>query len=356
MPRIPERADTDLRSLPKCNLHSHLEGSLRPETFWELAREQGLDPGIPRERVARLLQVDGREDSLVGYLEKISLGYQVMKTATALRRTAFEAAEDAARDGVVYFELRAGPLTHVHQGLTVHQAIEAMLAGLHEAETHYPVTCRLIVAALRHHDPAANVDLARAAVEHKDEGVVGFDLAGDEAGYPAGPHADAFRVARDGGLGITVHAGEAAGPDNVRYAVEVLGASRIGHGVRSVESPEVMDGLLERGITLEVCPLSNVHTRAVEGLASHPVRRIFDAGIRLSIGDDDPVTSDTSVSKELTLLRHGFGFDDPEIAAIQRMGLEAAFGLDDGQRAALIGAVEAGAAQLGDPASAGRVA
>lgn len=338
---FPDRPDPDLRALPKCNLHSHLEGSIRPATFLDLARERGLNLGVGLEGVGALLQVDGSETGLVDYLEKISAGYQVLTTPSALRRVAFEAAEDAARDGVLYFELRAGPLTHVNRGLGVHQAIDAILAGLQHAEAAYGITCRLIIAALRHHEPADNVALAHAAVEHRDDGVVGFDLAGDEAGYAASSHADAFAVARRGGLGITVHAGEAGGAENVRYAVEALGAGRIGHGVRSAGSPAMMRLLQERGVTLEVCPASNVHTRTVASLAAHPVRRLFDAGVRVTIGDDDPVTSDTSVSKELTLLRDVFGFEAAEIVRIQKMGLEAAFGLDGGRRRRIMAALEA---------------
>jgi adenosine deaminase len=217
----------------------------------------------------------------------------------------------------------------------VEAVIAAILKGLKEAEGAFGLTCRLIVAALRNHAPDTNARLAEAAASFLDEGVVGFDLAGDEAGYPAQLHAEAFRIADKRGLGITVHAGEAAGPENVRYAVEQLGATRIGHGVRSAASPETLALLRQRGVLLEICPTSNIHTQAVTSLATHPVRAFYDQEIKLSIGDDDPVTSRTRVSNELTLLRRRFGFTIPELRHTQQMGLEAAFLREGALRAEL---------------------
>lgn len=346
-PFLPPPADAALRQLPKCNMHTHLEGSVRPATWWELARKQGLDAGS-LEASGALLQVDGTERSLVDYLAKISRTYPVLKDREALRRTTFEAAEDAARDGVVYLELRAGPMTHAGPGLPVEEAIESLLEGLRRAEERYGIVARLIVAALRHHPPETNVRLAKAAVAYRDEGVVGFDLAGDEAGFPPQLHAEAFAVARRGGLGITVHAGEAAEAENVVYAVEAMGAMRIGHGVRSVDSDSAVEMLERSGILLEICPTSNVHTGAVASIAAHPVRRLYDRGVPISIGDDDPVTSRTSVSNELTLLRDQFGFTVEELAGIQRMALESSF-LQESNVKARVAGVLAGGSSRGQP-------
>jgi adenosine deaminase len=322
---LPPKADPDLWRLPKVNLHSHLEGSLRPETLWDLAQKQGIKLGIEHSKLDSALQVNGEERSLVDYLDKIALSYQVLKDGEALQRCAFEAAKGAAQDGVIYFELRAGPALHSRPGLSIKDVILSMLMGLRQAETIFDIHCGLIVAALRSHDPVVNVELAKIAVTLKDEGVSGFDLAGDEVGFPASLHKEAFRIAREGGLGITVHAGEAAGPENVRYAVEVLQATRIGHGIRSIQSPEVLDLLKEHGTLLEVCPTSNVQTHAVSGIDQHPVRKLFDSGVRITIADDDPTTSRTSVSSELTLLKKQFGFTHNELGKIQLMGIEGAF-------------------------------
>jgi adenosine deaminase len=339
--RSPEQVPQAIQQLPTCNLHTHLEGSIRPDTVWELAQEIGLALPVGRDQVADQLQVSGEERSLIDYLEKIAFAYPALRTAEALRRTSYEAALDAAADGVVYFELRAGPVTHTGPDLSIEQAIAAMLEGLRQAEAEVGIVARLIVAALRNHEPEVNTRLAHIAVEFQPEGVVGFDLAGDEANYPAQLHAEAFHVARRGGLGITVHAGEAGGADNVRYAVEVLGATRIGHGVRSVEESPVVDLLRDRGILLEICPTSNVHTYAVPAIEAHPVRHLYDHGIPISIGDDDPVTSRTRVSRELALLHERFGFSLPELRAIQRMGLRAAFLRDEAQRRELLALLDA---------------
>jgi adenosine deaminase len=325
-----------IQALPKVNLHTHLEGSIRPQTFWELANELGIPVPPSPEGARDLLQVNGSETSLVDYLKKISINYPVLRKAAALRRTAFEAAEDAARDGVIYLELRFGPVTHASPDLPLEKVIESVVEGLRQAEAAYPITCRLITAALRHHDPQANLRLAQVAIQLRSRGVVGFDLAGDEAHYPAQLHAAAIQVANQGGLGITVHAGEAAGAENVIYAVRELGARRIGHGTHSISSPAALALLRERGVLLEVCPTSNVHTQAVPEIDQHPVRRLFEEDISISIGDDDPVTSCTRVSNELTLLRGRFAFDYAGLGAIQQMGMRDAFLEDENLRQRLM--------------------
>lgn len=315
----------EILALPKCNLHSHLEGSVRPATFRELALQQGLAFRDEDSCVEDMLQVNGSETSLADYLAKIAVNYSVLKDPDAMRRVAYEAAEDAFNDGVVYLELRFGPVTHSTPQFPIQRCIESVLEGLQEAETKYGIICRLIVAALRHHDPAINLDLAQIAVTYQKFGVVGFDLAGDEAAYPASLHQKALLLARESGLGLTVHAGEASGAKEVMFAVRVLGASRIGHGIRSTESTELLQLLREKQILLEVCPTSNIHTKAVPALDQHPVRFFYDYGISIAIGDDDPITSDTRVSKELTLIRDHFGFSLEEIKRLQLTALEHSF-------------------------------
>ncbi len=322
---VPPEAPDLIRELPKCDIHTHLEGSVRPETFLELAAQQGLALPFAPESVWQKVQVDGSETSLVDYLDKIAVNYPVLKSAEGLRRAAFEAAEDAHRDGVVYFELRAGPALHAHPGLPVEACIVSMLDGLCAASEQYGVVTGLIVAGLRNHDPRINVELVRAACRYQGRGAVGFDLAGDEAGYPAALHREAFALAREADLPFTVHAGEASGPENVRYAVEVLGAGRIGHGVRSIESRAVMELLRERQVLLEVCPTSNVHTGTVPSISAHPLKALHDFGIPISINDDDPITSRTRVSNELGLLHSLFGMPLETLVEIQLTTLDHSF-------------------------------
>ncbi len=337
----------EILKLPKCNLHTHLEGSVRPATFVELAQRQGIFFGEEPFHAEEMLQVNGSEQSLADYLAKIAINYPILKNPAALKRVAFEAAEDAFRDGVIYLELRFGPVTHVTSQFTLEECIESVLEGLHEAELKYGIVCRLIVAALRHHDPATNLTLARVAAKYRDDGVVGFDLAGDEAAYPASLHQKALLKAREKGLGLTVHAGEASGAPEVAYAIEVLGAQRIGHGVRSVESEQVLQMLRERQIMLEVCPTSNIHTQAIPSLAQHPVRVLYDKGIPISINDDDPITSRTRVSKELTLLYTNFGFSLAEIQGFQITALEHSLLRDEAIRRRIRARIEMASFSLG---------
>ena len=332
---MPPKSSPVYRKLPKCNLHTHLEGSVRPATFLELAGMQNKKLPFDPLEVEKYFRVNGEENNLVDYLNKIMVNYLILQDSEALRRTAFEAAEDAFYDGVVYFELRAGPVTHATAELPVSVCIESMLTGLKQAEERYGIVCRLIVAGLRDHHPDKNLELAQIATGFMDAGVVGFDLAGDENGYPAEIHKNSFYAIRDSGLGITVHAGEAAGWESVQYAVEEIGAQRIGHGVRSIESPKLMEILREKQILLEICPTSNVHTGTFPDIRNHPVRKLYDFGIPISIGDDDPVTSRTLVSNELTLLDETFGFNLQDFVIIQLASLDHSFLRDSDLKARL---------------------
>ena len=312
-------------TMPLVNLHSHLEGLIRPATYLELCRAIGHPAPSSLEEAQALLSVDGSETCLHDYLERITPVGPILKSVAALERTSYEAAEDSRRDGVAYFELRAGPLLHLTATMDTATTIEAMLRGLREAERALGITARLIVCALRAHDPRDNEALARVAVRYAGRGVVGFDLAGDEKGYPARHHARAYAIAAAGGLGLTCHAGEGEGSASIVEAVEILGARRIGHGTHLDDTPGRVAWARSEGLVLEICPTSNVDTRAVPSLADHPVRRLFDAGVRISIGDDDPTTSRTRIARELRLLAHTFGFTPHELLQIQRTGLDAAF-------------------------------
>lgn len=322
---IPPKPSRLLLEMPKCNIHTHLEGSVRPETFLELASQQNVPLPFPASEVGQKLQVDGNEKTLVDYLDKIGHNYPILKNGESLRRTAYEAAEDAHRDGVIYFELRAGPALHTCPGLSSEAVIENILTGLHEAESRLGIVTGFIVAGLRNHDPETNTRLATTACRYMEQGVVGFDLAGDEAGFPASLHEEAFKVVQRAGLPYTVHAGEASGAENVLYAVEFLNASRIGHGVRSIESPAVMDVLRARQVLLEVCPTSNVHTGTVPTIYDHPLKALHAHGIPVSINDDDPITSRTRPSNELAVAHTILGMSLDSLVKIQLDTLDHCF-------------------------------
>lgn len=314
-----------LRQLPKAELHCHLDGSLRANTLLELAREYKTT--LPREtadELARYMRADDAE-SLEDYLKLFDITISVMQTEDALERIAYELAEDAARDGVRYIEVRAAPILHVVQGLTLVQAVEAPLRGLRRAEKDFGISGRFIVCALRQYSGASSLEMARLAVEFKNEGVVAFDLAGAEKGNPASLHAAAFKHARENDLAVTVHAGEGDGPDSVRQAVHICGANRIGHGTRLIEDPDLTQYVNDRRIGLEVCLTSNVQTRVADSYATHPLREYFDRGLNVTLNTDSRLISGTTLTDEYVYAAEHLGFSMDELAAIALNGFESAF-------------------------------
>ncbi|MEP6549979.1 MAG: adenosine deaminase [Gemmatimonadales bacterium] len=314
-----------LRQLPKAELHCHLDGSVRPRTLLELAREYRVQmPKQTPEELAEFMRVDDAQ-SLEDYLRRFDVTISVLQTEEALERVTYELAEDAAEDGVRYIEVRNAPLLNVVQGLTLVQAVEAPLRGLRRAEKDFGITGRFIVCALRQFPPESSLEMAKLAVEFKDEGVVAFDLAGGEKGNPASRHAEAFRYAREHNLAVTVHAGEGDGADSVRQAVHICGANRIGHGTRLIEDPELTQYVNDRRIALEVCLTSNVQTRVADSYASHPFREYFDRGLNVTLNTDNRLMSATTLTDEYVFAAEHLGFSVEELAGIALNGFESAF-------------------------------
>lgn len=313
-------------TLPKVNLHHHLEGAVRLETFLEYAVAYKLPiPVRTLPEAAAYLQVSDQDQSLADFLVKVDRSLEISKYPGVLERMAFEAVEDSYRQNVHYLEIRFGPWLHVTEARPLEGVIEEVLQGMARACRLYPIIARLIVCALRQHAPEKNLALVTAAAKYRDHGVVGFDIAGDEAAYPADIFVEAFKLAKAAGLGITVHAGEVGEGSRVLEAIKLLGADRIGHGIQIADHPALVEQVKAAGVTLEVCPTSNVHTRSVPNLASHPIRRLFDQGVRISLGDDDPTTSGITISSEYQLLRERFAFTPAEIAQVVLAGAQAAF-------------------------------
>jgi adenosine deaminase len=316
---------TKLRALPKADLHCHLDGSVRPSTLVDLAREHRVT--LPRqtpEELAEFMRVDDAR-SLEDYLRRFDVTISVMQTTEALERIAYELAEDAADDGVRYIEIRNAPLLNVVQGLTLVEAIEAPLRGLRKAENDFGITARFIVCGLRQFPPESSLEMAKLAVEFKNEGVVGFDLAGGEKGNPAARHAEAFRYAREHDLAVTVHAGEGDGAESVREAIHACGANRIGHGTRLIEDPDLIQYVNDRRIALEVCLTSNVQTRVAESYATHPFREYFDRGLNVTLNTDNRLMSATTLTDEYVHAAEHLDFTLEELAGVALNGFESAF-------------------------------
>ncbi len=314
-----------LRRLPKAELHCHLDGSVRPETLLELAREYRQP--IPRDDADALREYMRVDDarSLEDYLARFDVTLGVMQTAEALERIAYELAMDAARDGVWYIEIRYSPALNVRRGLSLGDVIEAPLRGLERAQQDGGAIGRVIICGLRHLSPGVSMELAKLAVAYKDRGVVAFDLAGGELGNPAAPHAAAFAYAREHDLACTCHAGEGAGASYVREAVHVCGADRIGHATRLIEDESLTQYVNDRRIALEICLTSNVQTHAVESYEEHPVRRYFDRGMNVVLNTDNRLMSGTTLTDEYTWAAKSLGFTFDELADIAVNGFASAF-------------------------------
>lgn len=314
-----------LRELPKAELHCHLDGSLRPETLLELGREYRVDmPARTPEKLADFMRVDDAEH-LEDYLRRFDITISVMQTADSLERIAYELAEDSAREGVRYIEVRNSPLLHVAQGLTLAEAVEAPIRGLRRAEKDFGIVGRFIICSLRNLPAEASMEMARLAVDFRNDGVVAFDLAGAEKGNPASAHRAAFAYARENNLAVTVHAGEGDGADSVRQAVHVCGANRLGHGTRLIEDPELTQYVNDRRIALEICLTSNVQTRVTESYAAHPLREFFDRGVNVTLNTDNRLMSGTTLTGEYVSAAEHLGFTMDELAGIALNGFESAF-------------------------------
>ncbi|MDX2192957.1 MAG: adenosine deaminase [Gemmatimonadales bacterium] len=313
------------QALPKTDLHVHLDGSLRPATLVDLAQRAGVPlPTTDPAALARHMLVDDAAH-LDDYLARFELTIAVLQDAEALERVAYEMVEDAAQDGVSRLEVRNCPLLNTRRGLTLDEAIVAQCRGLARGAEAFGVSTGLINCSLRHYDPADSVRIAEASVRHRDAGVVAFDLAGGEAGRPPGPHGPAFDVAREGMLGITVHAGEAAGPDSIREALFRCHAMRLGHGTRLIEDPALLAYVRDRQVPIEINLTSNVQTRAVRSLAEHPLRRYLDEGLAVTLCTDNWLMSGVSLTDEYEAAQAALGLGDDEVVLLMRHGLAASF-------------------------------
>jgi len=299
--------------LPKAELHVHLDSALRPETMVELARAARFTlPTTDPDELRRFMLVRDA-GSLEDYLARFDYTIPLLQTPEGIERVAHEMVEDAARDGLRYLEVRYCPKLSTRGGLTMEAALEAELKGLARGERDFGVVTRVINCSLRHYAPETSVAIARLSVAYRHRGVVAFDLAGGEAGRPPGVHQAAFDIAADGCLGITVHAGEAAGAESIAEAVHRCHADRIGHGTRLYEDPVLRDYIRDRRLLIETNITSNVQTRAVSRASEHPVRGYLDAGLAVTLCTDGWLMTGVSLSDEYLLAHTELGFTRAEI-------------------------------------------
>jgi adenosine deaminase len=311
--------------LPKAELHTHLDGCLRPETMIALAREARVSlPARDPETLRRFMRVDDATN-LEEYLQPFDITIALLQTPEAIERVAYEMVEDAARDNLRYLEVRYCPELSRQRGLSLDEVIAAELRGLSRGERDFGVIARVINCSLRQYDPSVSLQIAERSVAFGKQGVVAFDLAGPEAGRPPGVHRAAFDAAARGYLAITVHAGEAAGAESVAEAVHQCHANRIGHGTRLRENGRLVDYLRDRRTPIEINITSNVQSRAVRQASDHPVREYFDAGLKVALCTDSWLMTGVTLSDEYWLAHTDIGFTREEIDQLILNGFESAF-------------------------------
>ena len=327
-------------NLPLTDVHRHLDGNIRAQTILELGRQYNLAlPATTLETLLPHVQVTSNEPDLVSFLSKLDWGVKVLASLDAVRRVAYENIEDAARNGLHYVELRFSPryMAMTHQ-LPVDGVVEAVIAGVKEGCKTFNVEARLIGIMSRTFGEAACEEELNALLAHRD-GITALDLAGDELGFPGHLFLNHFTRARDAGWRITVHAGEAAGPESIWQAIRDLGAERIGHGVKAILDPALMDFLAEKRIGIESCLTSNIQTSTVPSLAQHPLKTFLEHGVLASINTDDPAVQGIDIQHEYHTAAPAAGLNPAQIRQAQINGLEMAF-LSAAEKQALIARVK----------------
>ena len=337
-----------IRGLPKVLLHDHLDGGLRPGTIIELAKSSAYDrlPSTDASQLAEWFHQSAVRGSLPLYLQAFEHTCGVMQTEEGLERVAYEMLEDMKNDGVVYVETRFAPLLHTRKGLHTENVMRAVIRGLERGKKDFAVECGLILCALRNMSPELTQEVAELAIDFRPHGVVGFDLAGEEGGYPPKKHVDAFHYIQRENFNITIHAGEAFGKESIWQAVQWCGAHRIGHATRLIEDMKVEDGnvvsmgtlsryILDKRIPLEICLTSNIHTGAVKTLEDHPFGILYRQRFRVTLNTDNRLMSNITLTDEYRTAADVFGLNVADLERITTNAMKSAF-IPYEQRVALI--------------------
>jgi len=315
-----------IQKLPKTDLHVHLDGSLRAQTLIELAEAQKVElPTSDPDELKKFVCCGDECKSLVDYLKAFDLTLSVMQDKAAIKRIAFELAEDAAAENIRYMEVRYSPVLHTKKGLSLTEINDAVLDGLKQAEYECGILTGVIICGLRHMDPAVSLELAQLAVSYRKKGVVAYDLAGAEKGFPAADHKEAFDLCHQHNLNITLHAGEAVGAENIHKAIHETGANRIGHGTNLFQDQDLLHYVNDHRIPLEVCLTSNVDTQAVNSIAEHPFKEYLDHGLQVTLNTDNRLVSNTTLTDEYLKAIAAFDLSFAEVKRIVLNGFNNTF-------------------------------
>jgi adenosine deaminase len=315
-----------IKSLPKAELHCHLDGSMRVETILDIAKKEKVKlPTFDFKQLKNILAVGMDCKSLEEYLRPFDITAQVLQTEEALYRATYELAEDAASENVWYLEIRFAPLWHIKKGLALTKVVEAVIRGARAAEKDFDIKIGIILCGIRHTSPEDTYKVAEIAVAYKNRGVVGFDLAGAEKDFPAKDHVEAFYLIINNNINTTAHAGEAYGPESISQALHYISANRIGHGTRLREDGDLLNYVNDHRIPLEMCITSNIQTKAVERVEDHPLKFYFDLGLRVTLNTDNRLISDVTLTDEYMLAIEKLGFTADDIKYLILNGFKSAF-------------------------------
>ncbi len=319
-------------NMPKIELHCHLDGSMRIDTTQSLLTEQGRQ--YSQEELHELLQAPMDCPSLADYLKRFDLPIQCIQTKEGLFVSAYDLAKDAANENVKYMEVRFAPSFSTQEGLSICEIIESVENGLRKAREEFDIHTGIIVCGMRNLSMDTNISMLKQARELFGEGVVACDLAGDENAYPTSQFVDFFETAKKFGMPFTIHSGECGSIENIKVAIE-LGAKRLGHGIAMAKDEELMRFCAQKRIGVELCPTSNLQTKAVLSMEEYPFRKFWDAGVLLSVNTDNRTVSGTSMTQEIQFLSDRYELDEEVWKKIYKDSVEMSFANDDSKNALL---------------------
>lgn len=316
----------NFNNVPKIELHCHIDGSIRPSTILDIAIKENMD--IPTKDLNEFLEyvrAPKECNSLNEYLQRFGYPNMVMQSKENIERITYEVMEDAHNDNIKYIEPRFAPLLHMNKGLSFDEIIDSAIAGISKATKEFGIMGNLILCCMRHEDPSRSVQLVNSARKYLNNGVVAIDLAGNEHDFAPELHKEAFDLAKEYGFNITIHAGETGRSENIIKSINLLHASRIGHGVNCKDSVEAFDIVRDKNITLEMCPTSNVQTKAVTSYEDHPISKFHSDGIKLNISTDNRTVSNITLTGEYEILNDIAFFSKDEYETIYLNSVNASF-------------------------------
>lgn len=315
-----------LKKIPKIELHCHLDGSVRPETIYELLLEKGENLKVKDiKEFENLVMIKEECNSLKEYLEKFAYPLKVMQEEKMLERIAYELLEDLSKQNIKYVEIRFAPFLHMKEGLTFEEVVESVLRAMDRARSDFNILSRGILICMRHEPVENSMKLVEYGEKYLNKGIVAIDLAGNEHEFPPEIHKEAFQLAYKKGYNITVHGGETGIVENIPKSIELLNARRIGHGTAAIKDESVMKLLKEKNVFLEMCPTSNLQTKSVNSIEDYPIRKYLEEKIKVTINTDNTTVSNTSLEKEYKLLMDKLDFNIEEILILIDNAIQGSF-------------------------------